>query len=275
MSFKHIAIASSTFDLSVHIQNSTVIRSDGGVNSGVFFFSLDTEMCVVKPMHKSCAANILEADRLLSMAGLDVIDVTTIDTSSALNRQVKDKLNPLLTLKKGNGELVLNRNQRENLKGYLKSKDSVFFVMPFMMATPLDECLSDLTEKLKTADHFWTSLGKGFVMDTLTGNIDRYISVNLGNIMVTEDRVIFIDNNTDLGFEHDRAAVEQLQNPAEKLYDFSVALAELLDMDSALVISKICDNIPDIGKALLRSFTEKTNVGPYSCTQILRNAFPN
>jgi len=49
-----------------------------------------------------------------------------------------------------------------------------------------------------------------------------YVSVNLGNIMVTKDRVIFIDNNTDLGHKHDQSAVAQLQNPAEKLRSFSI-----------------------------------------------------
>jgi len=275
MIFKHIASVSSPFNLSDHIQNSTVTRSTGGVNSGVFFFSLDTEICVIKPMHKLCADNILVADDLFRMAGAEVIEITTIGTTSLLNQTVKEKLSTLLTQKNEKGVPVLNREQRENLKGYLKSKDSVFLVMPFMMAMPLDECLIDLTETLKTSDVFWASLAKGFVLDTLTGNIDRYVSVNLGNIMVTEDRVIFIDNNTDLGFEHDQSAVAQLQNPAEKLQSFSIKLAELLDMTPDLVMSKICDKIPDIGRSLLGQFTAETRVGSYSCTQILENAFPH
>ena len=104
---------------------------------------------------------------------------------------------------------------------------------------------------------------------------NRYVSVNLGNIMVTEDRVIFIDNNTDLVHEHDQSAVAQLQNPAEKLRSFSIELATLLDMVPEAVSSKICDKIPDIGRSLLGQFTAETRIGPYRCSQILKDAFPH
>lgn len=275
MILKNIAIVSSTFDLSRHIQNSTVTRSTGGVNSGVFFFSIDTEICVIKPVDKRCAEHILAADQLFRMAGAEVIDITTIDTTSPLNKTVKAKLNSLLPPTNATGAKVLNRAQREILKDYLKSEDTVFLVMPFMISTPLDECLSDLTETLKLSDVFWASLAKGFVLDTLTGNIDRYVSVNLGNIMVTEDRVIFIDNNTDLGYQHDQSAVAQLQNPAEKLRSFSIELATLLEMVPEEVSSKICDKIPDIGRSLLGQFTAETRIGPYRCSQILNDAFPH
>ena len=104
---------------------------------------------------------------------------------------------------------------------------------------------------------------------------NRYVSVNLGNIMVTEDRVIFIDNNTDLVHEHDQSAVAQLQNPAEKLRSFSIELATLLEMVPEEVSSKICDKIPDIGRSLLGQFTAETRIGPYRCSQILKDAFPH
>jgi len=71
--------------------------------------------------------------------------------------------------------------------------------MDKLNAKPISECSSSQIGRLVNSDQFWESLAAGFMVDVVTGNHDRFISFNPGNIMIgTNDEVYFIDNNLDI-----------------------------------------------------------------------------
>jgi len=184
------------------------------VNSGVFFFvdPSSSEAIVVKPMQALDIERTRIADTLFQAADLQIAPITTIldSQNDAIVRsklqEVAESLVPKITEKQfkrlpeqEKAHIQKLRSNRDNLRNLVKNHSIQFFTMKKLDAKPIFECTIPQIDQLLGSQDFWKSMAIGFMVDVVTGNHDRFISFNPGNIMIGVDNtVFFIDNNLDI-----------------------------------------------------------------------------
>lgn len=172
-------------------------RSHSGINAGVVFvYNKQFEATVVKLIDKTIEAWTGEA--IMKALELKTIPVEFMENISQ-QESIKKLLQHAID---SNGLVFPDRSQKQMLKNHLKSPEHRVVLMPRVNGQTLHEKLifsSDEDRKSVLLDpKLLKYMGKGLFADKLSGNDDRFVFLNLGNIMLVENKCVFIDNEAEI-----------------------------------------------------------------------------